>query len=135
MDAKLFPVVHPYGTGSVFSEIGSGALLRHIQNRATSLQSWFRRTSTWGFFQADSNMKRQLFFKNRAFVKSGLGKEAGNKFERAFGTVIPSSIPESTAWWRRQSKDASQWHRPGWGTCVAVCVRSWRRSRMMSKVA
>ncbi len=87
-----------------FSEIGSGAPLRHIQNRATSLQSWFRRTSTWGFFQADSNMKRQLFFKNRARVKSGLGKEAGNNFERAFGTVMPSSIPESMAWWRRQSK-------------------------------
>ena len=85
--------------------MGSGAPLRHIQNRAAALQSWFRRTSTWGFFQADNTMKRSLFFKNRARVRGGLGKQTSTKFEKAFGSVVPSSIPESTAWWRRQSKE------------------------------
>ncbi len=116
-----------YGTGSCFAELGSGAPLKHVQNRAASLQSWFRRTSTWGFFQADNAMKRTLFFKNRARVRGGLGKHTSTKFEKAFGSVIPSSIPESTAWsysshyaaadgthcsahytcfrWRRQSKE------------------------------
>jgi len=50
-------------------------------------------------------MKRTLFFKNRARVRGGLGKHTSTKFEKAFGSVIPSSIPESTAWWRRQSKE------------------------------
>ncbi len=50
-------------------------------------------------------MKRSLFFKNRARVRGGLGKQTSTKFEKAFGSVVPSSIPESTAWWRRQSKE------------------------------
>ena len=32
-DARLFPHVHPYGTGSVRSEFGSGGLLHHVRNR------------------------------------------------------------------------------------------------------
>ncbi len=124
-EAKLFPVVHCYGTGSIFAEIGSGNPLGHVQSRATSIQSWFRRSSTWGFFQSDSQTKRSLFFKYRFRVKSGLGNaNPASNFERAFGTVIPSSIPvrwgvvsnrcaahnngsvqESTAWWRRQGKE------------------------------
>ena len=79
----------------------------------------------WGFFQSDSQTKRSLFFKYRFRVKSGLGNaNPASNFERAFGTVIPSSIPvrwgvvsnrcaahnngsvqESTAWWRRQGKE------------------------------
>ncbi len=39
-------------------------------------------------------------------MKSGLtNPNPASNFERFFGTVIPSSIPESTAWWRRQGKE------------------------------
>ena len=42
-DAKLWPHVHPYGTGSVYSEPGAGGLHHHARNRLTNIQSWFRR--------------------------------------------------------------------------------------------
>ena len=32
-DARVFPHVHPYGTGSVRSEFGSGGVLHHVRNR------------------------------------------------------------------------------------------------------
>ena len=47
-DAKLWPHVHPYGTGSVYSEPGAGGLHHHARNRLTNIQSWFRRSSSWG---------------------------------------------------------------------------------------
>jgi hypothetical protein len=50
MDAKLFPHVHPYGTGSLLSELGSGSPHRHAKNRLLLIQSWFRRSALWGFW-------------------------------------------------------------------------------------
>ena len=47
-DAKCWPCVHPYGTGSLQSELGSGGMQRHARNRLTMIQSWFRRTPLWG---------------------------------------------------------------------------------------
>ncbi len=105
-DAKTFPCVHCYGSGSLFAEIGSGDPLGYTQNRACSIQSWFRRHSVWGFFQNDTLTKRNLFFSNRMRNNIGSNKAVpASKFERVFGTVIPSSIPESTDWWKRQSKE------------------------------
>ena len=42
-DAKCFPCVHPWGTGSLLAEPGSGASARYTRNRATSIESFFRR--------------------------------------------------------------------------------------------
>ena len=50
MDAKLFPHVHPYGTGSLLSELGSGSPHRHAKNRLLLIQSWFRKSALWGFW-------------------------------------------------------------------------------------
>ena len=49
-DAKCWPCVHPYGTGSLQSELGSGGMQRHARNRLTMIQSWFRRAPLWGFW-------------------------------------------------------------------------------------
>ena len=49
-DAKCWPIAHPYGSGSVLSESGSGNLRNHIKNRCTLIQSWFRKTSLWAFW-------------------------------------------------------------------------------------
>ena len=43
MDAKCWPVVHPWGTGSLLAEPGSGSPARYVRNRATNLESFFRR--------------------------------------------------------------------------------------------
>ena len=48
MDAKLWPVVHPYGTGSLLSEQGSGLPHKHAKNRLLLIQSWFRKSALWG---------------------------------------------------------------------------------------
>ena len=48
-DAKVWPIAHPYGTGSELSELGSGSPQAHARNRAMSIQSFFRRTARWAF--------------------------------------------------------------------------------------
>ena len=106
-DAKLFPHVHPYGTGSLFCEIGTGALQKHCRSRALALESWFRQSPLWCFWQLDMSIKKALFFKNTAQQRFRQKDASGDAFARAFGTVVPSTIPDSTAWWRRQAKDWS----------------------------
>lgn len=49
-DAKCWPCVHPYGTGSLLSEQGSGGTQRLARNRLMLVQSWFRRNAEWGFW-------------------------------------------------------------------------------------
>ena len=44
-DAKCYPHMHPYGTGSVLSEPYSGSPKGHFRNRATQIQSLFRRSA------------------------------------------------------------------------------------------
>jgi len=79
-----------------------------FRNRAFAIQSWFRRSARWLFFELDQTLKRHLFFgkfyrgRSRA---SAAGSAATDNFERAFGSVVPKDIPESTAWWREQSRE------------------------------
>ena len=49
-DAKVWPVVHPYGSGSLKSEVGAGGANNYARNRACSIQSWFRKTALWAFW-------------------------------------------------------------------------------------
>ena len=57
LDAKCWPVAHPHGTGSVFSEVGSGGLQRHARNRLFSTFSWFRRSAMWCYWMLDRLQK------------------------------------------------------------------------------
>ena len=108
-DAKLWPHVHPYGTGSVYSEPGAGGLHHHARNRLTNIQSWFRRSSSWGFWYLSRLIQAELFFKNskrREFKKkTASAADEPDPVTRLFGTAMPSGIPESTAWWQRQTRD------------------------------
>ena len=109
LDAKVFPCVHPYGTGSAFAEPGSGQPMRMCRNRALALQSWFRRSSRWAFWQLDAMIKRKLFSSNQARgqrqSKVSPTAEQADSFTRTFGSVIPAKIPESSAWWKNQSRE------------------------------
>ena len=49
-DAKCWPCVHPYGTGSLLSEAGTGGTHAHARNRLCQPQRWFRRSAVWGFY-------------------------------------------------------------------------------------
>ena len=117
-DATLFPHVHPYGTGSGRCEVGTSTLGKYVKNRAMSLQSFFRRSSIWAFFSLDRLIKHRLFFLDWARRKQGLRISAQNagddNFTKAFGQVVPATIPESTAWWQRRAKDCRRAMRSTW---------------------
>ena len=103
-DAKLFPHVHPYGTGNLKSEPGGCHMNKLCRN---ALRSWFRRSTQWAFFQNDNALKHKLFWNNRAKRRHGLahGASDADRFSQMYGTIVPSNIPESTAWWKRQTRE------------------------------
>ena len=107
-DAKVFPSVHPYGTGSLHAEPGAGKQPTNAFRRNLfALQSWFRHSTAWIFWWCDRMLKQQLFNYNR-FSRRGRASaaEAGaDNFVRAFGKHVPQVIPESTAWSKEQARD------------------------------
>ena len=60
LDAKVFPCAHPYGTGSVRSGATSIQPQRVCRNRLLSLQSFYRRSSRYAFWNLDMMLKRKL---------------------------------------------------------------------------
>ena len=98
----VFPCAHPYGTGSVNAEAMSTQPARVCRNRLLSLQSFFRRSSRYAFWELDMTIKRHLFFFNLHRVRSNLisGAPSEDKFTQTFGTIIPRRIPESSSWWK-----------------------------------
>ena len=57
----------------------------------------------------DRIIKTQMFWVKRKREEKKTGARAvateADAVERLYGTVLPASIPETTSWWRRQSKD------------------------------
>ena len=98
----MFPCAHPYGTGSVNAEATSIQPQRVCRNRLLSLQSFFRRSSRYAFWELDMMIKRFLFFFNLHRVRSNLksGASPEDRFAQTFGTIIPRHIPESSSWWK-----------------------------------
>ena len=99
-DAKCFPAFHPHGTGSVFSEACSGGLQAHSRNRATLIDSRFRKAALWAFWKLDQQIKNELFHANNKRRQYGRPNAAGaddaDGFKRSFGSAIPRNIPESS---------------------------------------
>ena len=109
MDAKVWPHVHPYGSGSLLAEPGAGNPHRHAKNRLLLIQSWFRRSAMWGFWFLNRIITAELYFTNRKRQESGRSGASTGKEEdpitRVYGTAAPSNIPESTDWWKKQQRD------------------------------
>ncbi|MDP6676562.1 MAG: hypothetical protein QGI29_03260 [Pirellulales bacterium] len=109
-DAKVFVAFHPYGTGSLLSEAGSGGTQALARNRLLSMESQFRRSALYGFFQYDRLNKTALFFKEKRrrqaeahnVTPDGPG---GDPCTRIFGEKQPTDLPESSTWWNKQQKD------------------------------
>jgi len=108
-DARVFPCAHPYGTGSLLAEVGSGGTQRFSRNRLLLIDSWFRRSAHWGFWSLNRLIQTELFFKNKRRLATGRQGASAihdpDPVTRLFGTAQPSDIPESTAWWKRQQRD------------------------------
>ena len=108
-DAMLFPHVHPHGTGSLRGEATIGCPTSYTRNRAMALQSFFRRSSLWPFWQLDTHIKTKLFYTNvrrkQMGVAYGVAGAGADTFAQTYGTIVPSDVPESSAWWHKQTKE------------------------------
>ena len=105
LDAKIFPCAHPYGTGSVQSEGTSVQPFRVCRSRLLALQSFFRRSSRYAFWQLDMSIKRQLFLSNfyrKRCCPSSAAPANSDRFTQTYGSVLPHQILESTSWWKQQ---------------------------------
>ncbi len=49
-DAKLWPHLHPYSSGSLYSEPGSGGMYRLVRNRLLIVQNGFRQNNLYAFW-------------------------------------------------------------------------------------
>ena len=108
IDAKLFVPWHPYGTGSYLSESTSCGLHRLAKSRLMALQRCFRASSSYGFWFLNRTIISELFFREqhrRKVEKRFMDTGEKDHIKRLFGTVVPSSIIESTEWWRMQQKN------------------------------
>ena len=65
LDAKLFPVLHPYGSGSRGAEEGPTGIQRLARARLLDLDDTFRKTPVYPFYQNDRLLKNELFFQER----------------------------------------------------------------------
>lgn len=65
LDAKLFPHRHPFGSGSLRAEEGSGGMQQYAKNRLLLLESGFRRSPVWSFWMLERLMKNDLYFRER----------------------------------------------------------------------
>ena len=68
LDAKLFPHLHPYGSGSLRADEGAGGLQKFTKSRLTSLDRGFRDCTVWQFFNLDRLIKNQLYFKELSLI-------------------------------------------------------------------
>ena len=98
--------LHPYGTGSLGSELGCGganALPRLCRNRLLLIQSGFRNNGIYSFFMLQRMIQSHLFHTEAARRRQGRTSAAKNGestdfVTKYYGTVVPSSVPESTEW-------------------------------------
>ncbi len=96
-DAKVFPHLHPYGTGSLLSELRSGGqngIPRMCRNRLLLIQSSFRDNAMWAFFNLQRMITSQLFhqeaLKRKQSRKHTSKPDDKDPLTRLFGTVMPS---------------------------------------------
>ena len=104
LDAKLFPDLHPYGTGSLHGEEGSGGMQRYAKSRLLSLQHHFRRSPVWSFWMLERIIKNDLYFRERK--RKGRAMHEATAAQRASAqegaltaksAPAPEAVPTSTS--------------------------------------
>ena len=81
LDAKVFPHLHPWGSGSLYSQDGSGGLLHLARSRLLSIESGFRKDPVWSFWMLDRVIKNDLYF--RQLKRRGMREAAPPQSEQA----------------------------------------------------
>ena len=81
LDAKVFPHLHPWGSGSLYSQDGSGGLLHMARSRLLSIESGFRKDPVWSFWMLDRVIKNDLYFRQlkRCGTLDNADKQDANK--------------------------------------------------------
>ena len=89
LDAKLFPHLHPYGSGSLRAEEGAGGIQRQARSRLTAVDPGFRHCPVWQFFNLDRLIKNNLYFKERKRLERAAAErprtEPGREDDRGGG--------------------------------------------------
>ena len=65
LDAKLFPHLHPHGSGSLRAEDDKVSMQEYLQHRLMSLQHDFRQSPVWSFWSLDRLIKNDMYFKHQ----------------------------------------------------------------------
>ena len=60
-DAKLWVHMHPHGTGSLFSEPGSGGLYRLARNRLLLIQKCFRENTLYAYWYLNRVINKETW--------------------------------------------------------------------------
>ena len=82
---------------------GANSLSRLCRNRLLLIQSAFRSNGIYSFFMLQRMIQSQLFYTEAARRRQGRTSatkngESTDFVTRYYGTVVPSSVPESTEW-------------------------------------
>ena len=105
-DAKVLVAFHPYGTGSLLSELGSGQPQALARNRLTLIDSQFRRSPHYGFLMYNRVNESNLFFKQKKrreqMPHEASAAEKTDNVTRLFGEKQPADLPETSTWWKHQ---------------------------------
>ena len=117
-DAKVWPVVHPYGTGSMLAEPGAGSAHRHAKNRLVLIQSWFRKSALWSFWFLNRLITSELFFTNKKrqkglyyIIRISLHSLCMRSNDFLNGNTISSWAHGGEHWRRGRSSHADFWER------------------------
>ena len=126
LDAKMFPALHPHGSGSVYGEEGSGGRQQHAKNRLLSLEPAFRHSPVWCFLKLELQIKSDLYFKEKGRkeqkrdgggavmsltdadtvpVEGDPAAKRPDVYAELFGRVEPRDIPESREWWKARTTE------------------------------
>ena len=107
-DAKCYPCMHPYGTGSAYAEPGSGGIQHYVANRLALVQPCFRRSATWVFQQLDRLITNDLYHTEKCRRQAGrpsAKKDEPDAYRKIYGVTPMANVPETPAWWNKQSRN------------------------------
>ena len=104
LDAKLFPASHPYGSGSLRAEEGSGGMQQYGKSRLLSLESGFRKSPVWSFWMLEREIKNDLFFREKA--RKHRDEAVSHTSHTSTGADQGKSLGEAGAGKKRKAADA-----------------------------
>lgn len=112
LEAKAWPHLFPYGTGSWDSGLGLSPT-GYCKLRLLNYSNRWRKDPQWAFFWFDRLTKNRIFYYNRARRGKRIGRDElltsmkvkGENPYDAYGTEVPNTIPGSKGYWSARLLD------------------------------